>query len=386
MDKVLFLVPGPHLSDAARQVARWAAELPRYQAEPCVAVLGEDGPCSQWMRDAGVTVVALGKPRLFHFALLPQLRQLVQSWRPHVIHTWGAAALRLAAVGRWAAGTPAVRLFASAPFQHGELASEASWVDRLWLGQAHRVCATGEAHAAKLRYAGVPPERIVVVRPTAAESGPAPAAGEDVRQALGLAAGTPLVACIGPQERAAGFAEAVWGFNILAQCARDLHLVMIGMGPDRPRLEYYDYCVGTSRVHFLPFPSGEPGRLLSQVDVVWVPSLNDTGAQTVLEAMTVGRPVVVARSPELAEMVVEGQTGLLFPAGDKATLARTTLGLLRNPELLRRYGEAGRERARSAFALGDQVRRLAHLYESALRTGAEQPAQSTPGALPAQTA
>jgi glycosyltransferase involved in cell wall biosynthesis len=102
--------------------------------------------------------------------------------------------------------------------------------------------------------------------------------------------------------------------------------------------------------------------------------------------MTMGRPVVASCSPELAELVVDGQTGLLFAPGDKAALARQTLQLLLNPELQRQYGEAARERARSEFAAGDQVRCLVRLYESTIRAGPEQPTRGVPGALPARAA
>jgi glycosyltransferase involved in cell wall biosynthesis len=386
MYKVLFLLPAQQWDGAARQVAMWTAGLSRHGVQSCVAVLGPDGACGQALRDAGVAVEVLGQPRLFHLAVLPRLFRLTQSWGPHIIHTWGAAALRLATVALWARGAPAVRLIASAPLGDGRPAAGAGRLDRLWLGQAYRVCATGAAQAARLLRAGVPAPRLVVLPAWIAGWEPAPAAGDDVRQVLGLAAGTPLVACAGPLERAGGFKEAIWAFNILAQVAGDLHLLLIGAGPDRPLLEHHAHASGTGRVHFLPPPPGNVGRLLAQVDVVWVPRANDTGASTVFEAMAVGRPVVASRSPELAELVVDGQTGLLCAAGDKADLARQTLGLLRNPELRRRYGEAGRKRVRWEFAADDQVRRLARLYESAIRDEAELPTPSAPGALPGRAA
>jgi glycosyltransferase involved in cell wall biosynthesis len=380
MYKVLFLVPGTHQTGGARQVALWAAGLPRHNFETRVAVLGPDGSCSQSLRAAGVAVEVLGRPRLFHLAVLPRLRRLVQSWRPHVIHTWGLTALPLAAVGRWACDAPAVRLVASALLRHGRPRGT-GWLDRLWVGQAHRVCATGTAQAARLLQAGVAAPQLVVMPPGIARQNPTPAPGGDIRQALGLTAGTPLVACAGPLEQAGGFKEAIWAFNILGQVAGDLHLLVIGTGPDRPRLEHHAHAGGTGRVHFLPPSPGDVGRLLAQVDVVWVPSLNDSAASTVLEAMAVGRPVVACRSPELTELVLDGQTGLLFAAGDKAALARQTLALLRNPEQRRRYGAAGRERARSEFAADDQVRRLARLYESTLGAEAAFPTPRAPGSL-----
>ena len=148
MYKVLFLLSGQQRDGAARQVALWTAGLLHHSVKSRVAVLDPDGPCDQALRDAGVAVEALGRPRLFHLAVLPRLLRLTQSWGPHIIHTWGTAALRLAAVALWVRGAPAVRLIASAPLGRGRPAAGARWLDRLWLGQAHRICATGAAQAA----------------------------------------------------------------------------------------------------------------------------------------------------------------------------------------------------------------------------------------------
>ena len=53
-------------------------------------------------------------------------------------------------------------------------------------------------------------------------------------------------------------------------------------------------------------------------------SLADRGSIAALEAMAAARPVVASRWPGLAEVIAEGETGVLVPPGDQATLARET--------------------------------------------------------------
>jgi glycosyltransferase involved in cell wall biosynthesis len=102
--------------------------------------------------------------------------------------------------------------------------------------------------------------------------------------------------------------------------------------------------------------------VLRRADVVWVPSRRDGGWNVALEAMALGRPVVAARLPGLAELVGEGETGALVAPGDKIGLARQTRLLLDDADRRRRCGEAGRERVRERFAVAGFVRRYLDLY------------------------
>jgi glycosyltransferase involved in cell wall biosynthesis len=65
---------------------------------------------------------------------------------------------------------------------------------------------------------------------------------------------------------------------------------------------------------------------------------------SILEAMASSLPVVASNIRGSREEVVEGETGLLFPAGDFHALAGALRELLDNPGLARKMGERGREK------------------------------------------
>ena len=77
-----------------------------------------------------------------------------------------------------------------------------------------------------------------------------------------------------------------------------------------------------------------------------------------IEAAAHGLPVIGTRSGGVAEAVVDGSTGLLGEPGDEEAMAKSMLKLYGNPELHRRYGSAGRERAKNLFDLRKQNRKL----------------------------
>lgn len=74
-----------------------------------------------------------------------------------------------------------------------------------------------------------------------------------------------------------------------------------------------------------------------------------------IEAMAAGLPVVAPAAGGPLEIVVDGETGLLYPPGDATAAAAAVLRLVRDPALARRMGEAGRERVRRVFTPERQI-------------------------------
>ncbi|MBY0525731.1 MAG: glycosyltransferase [Gemmataceae bacterium] len=326
--KVLFVISDLEYRGAAKQLGLLARGLPRDRFEPHVCVLGAETPRTKELRTAGVPVEALGWRHALNLGAAWRLRGLLRNLHAEVVHVWGQRPLMAVALLCGGRG----RMLATLP----------NAVHKRGIG-AELV------HAMLLRRV----ERIVSTPPAVAEmpnSGAAPA-------------GMRFIACVGPLERHKGFRDAIWTFDILRYVEEDVHLVIAGDGPDRPRLEQFVRDTRTSdRVHIIGGQE-QIGPLLARAEVVWVPSRTTGGVNVALEAMMLGRPVIAARTPELAELVVDGRTGLFFPPGDKVTLARLTRGLLTDAALCQRLGEAGRERALAAFSVSALVERMAGLYE-----------------------
>jgi glycosyltransferase involved in cell wall biosynthesis len=125
----------------------------------------------------------------------------------------------------------------------------------------------------------------------------------------------------------------------LLDAARGLNLVVAGDGPLRDRV---------------PFARGfvqhdELQQLYARAAVVACPSRREGFGVACLEAMAHGRPVVATRVGGLLDLVVDGETGIVVPPRDPAALRSALERLLADPDLRRRLGAAGRERARLHF-------------------------------------
>ena len=69
------------------------------------------------------------------------------------------------------------------------------------------------------------------------------------------------------------------------------------------------------------------------------------------------------------ELVVDGECGLVVPAGDVEALARALETLYDDPELRRRMGRAARERIGRHFSSEDTLRRTLALYDDVMENG-----------------
>ncbi|HSW65814.1 MAG TPA: glycosyltransferase family 4 protein [Bacillota bacterium] len=104
-------------------------------------------------------------------------------------------------------------------------------------------------------------------------------------------------------------------------------------------------------------------RLMAKNTLLVVPSRYPDNLPTVcLEAMATGRPVVAAAVGGIPEMVIDGDTGLLFRTGDSDELAEKIADILRDPGLARRMGRAARSRAEKEFSVQKYIHTTIKLY------------------------
>jgi glycosyltransferase involved in cell wall biosynthesis len=100
----------------------------------------------------------------------------------------------------------------------------------------------------------------------------------------------------------------------------------------------------------------------SIVVVATVPNLHASGITVCLEAMAMARPVIATRTPGMEHYIVDGETGLLVPAGDHGALALSILRLLNDPAEAREMGLRGRERVLARFTTRHQASALAEVF------------------------
>lgn len=148
-------------------------------------------------------------------------------------------------------------------------------------------------------------------------------------------------------------------------------LGVAGRGPLEPALKAYARELGLDEaVNFLGFVSPVQ-RALEDAAIVVVPSIGEGFGMVALEAMERGRPVVASAVGGLPEIVADGETGLVVPAGDAEALGEAIVELAGNLPRAATMGRAGRERALAEFPPERCAERIEALYAAALGPAAE---------------
>jgi glycosyltransferase involved in cell wall biosynthesis len=109
--------------------------------------------------------------------------------------------------------------------------------------------------------------------------------------------------------------------------------------------------------------------VLAAASVVLVPSRVEPFGNTAVEALFAGRPLVASAVQGLAEIVVDGENGLLVPPDDPAALATAIGRLLDDPDLARRLADRGREDAVDRFSRATYQQRIAASVAELRRPG-----------------
>jgi glycosyltransferase involved in cell wall biosynthesis len=145
-----------------------------------------------------------------------------------------------------------------------------------------------------------------------------------------------------------------------------VEFLLAGDGPLRPELERLVVQLGLEgRVLFLGERRDIPA-VLAALDILVVPSSSESLSNVILEAMAAGVAVVATGVGGTPELVLEGETGLLVPAGSDEALAAAMERFLTQPSLRLHCSARARDFARTHFACQYARDQYCRLYDTLL--------------------
>jgi glycosyltransferase involved in cell wall biosynthesis len=330
-----------------RQLVTTLQFLDPAKYEVSVGCLKKRGPFLPDVEALGIPVFEFPINSLHNAGTLRSFRRLaahLKAERVDIVHAFDYYTNLFAVpAARWA-GVPVI-IASRRNLAHGRTALERLAL-RAACSLAHRVLANSAAAARTCVGFTAADFRKVDVIPNAID----PAAYEPEQSILELrrARGWPgdelcvgVVAALRPEKGHRTFLRAA---AIVAARHSETRFILIGDGPQRPALEALARELGVAgRVIFAGDRSDVP-ECLAALDLAVQPSDFESLPNAVLEAMAAARPVVATRVGGTPELIEEGRTGYLVPAGDAETMAVRILDLLREPARRRAFGNAGRAR------------------------------------------
>lgn len=315
-----------------------------------------DGPFVELAREAGFAVDVVPLGGALDIRSSRRLLRAFRARRTQLVHTHGHFAVNVLArvAARLSGAAVLSHMHIENVFRDGRGRGAQVLVDNATARLCFAIVAVSDATRRSLVAQGYPADRLVTVR-----NGIEPM---ELAQPTRLADGPTVL-------EVARIAE-VKGQRVLIDALAQLDATAVLVGTDLERggayereLREHAARVGVGdRVVFAGYRD-DIAELLAGCDVFCLPSTLEGLPIVVLEAMAQARPVVATPAGGTAELVVDGETGILVPAGDPEALARALAELLGNPDRARALGVAGRERVRRDFSADRAAERVLELYE-----------------------
>ncbi|WP_283742664.1 glycosyltransferase family 4 protein [Sideroxydans sp. CL21] len=186
---------------------------------------------------------------------------------------------------------------------------------------------------------------------------------QTVRQGLGIARDSKVVLFVGRLNRDKGMLDLAAAFDTIAKQYPDVELLLVGAEEDVPFSRIQEICHAESeRLRYISF-SSKPEHYMTAADILCLPSYREGFGMTIIEAAACGVPAVASRIYGITDAVADGETGLLFPAGDVNALTRALSKLITENELRQQMGNEARKRALNLFSSEKITRELVALYD-----------------------
>ena len=157
---------------------------------------------------------------------------------------------------------------------------------------------------------------------------------------------------------------------------KQIQVVLMGSGKEKPHLQAEAASRGLSNLHFLPpLPKQDMPAALGAADACLailkpIELYKTTYPNKVFDYMAAGRPVILAIDGVIRQVVEDADAGLFVPPGDAAALANVIKELTSNPEKCRKMGMNGRTLIVSRFSRKELAGQFTALLESVWRRDA----------------
>ncbi|MBI3302972.1 MAG: glycosyltransferase [Deltaproteobacteria bacterium] len=359
LPKVAFVIDELEVGGSQRQLYMMAAGLAGRGWQVQVVCLQPVLTMATDFTAAGVPVQLIQKRSKLDLRLVSTLYHFFRREQVTVVHAFSSTAEFFAGLAARLGGS---RVVASIRNYNESLPLVHRMGKKLACALASAVVANSQAGAQAAVAAGIVADEKVHVVPNGIESRRPAVAQKEARLCLGVPAEAIVVLSVGRPVWEKGYEVTIEIAKRLAARHSQTLFLIAGDGPLRSVLEQRIQEAGVGeRVRLLGERRDVP-VLLAAADLYLNTSVSEGLSNSIMEAMAAGVPVLAAAAGGTPELVLDGETGLLFPPRDHALAIEKLDHLISNPGFRLTLGDQGRWSVEARYGLEAMLSRLESLY------------------------
>jgi glycosyltransferase involved in cell wall biosynthesis len=365
------------LSDGGAEAVLYQLCTTSNSHQHIVISLMDDGKYGPLLREAGISVYALGMPRgRLVFAGLWRLWRILRRERPDLVQTWMYHANLVGGVFSRLAGIRAIcwgihntstepALIGRSTFLVSRVCAILSrWIPCQIVCCAHRAVVTHQV-------IGYDAERCVVIPNgyDVARFRPDRVASRSVRQALSVSDTHPCIGLVARFDRQKDHANLIAALARVSAVGWEFETLLVGTGMDtnnRMLMELIEVSRLSNSVHLLG-QRDDITSVMNALDLHVMSSVHEAFPNVLAEAMACGTPCVTTDVGDAALIV--GDTGWVVPPRDPEALAGAVVEALRERQDAKRWAvrqAAARDRIADQFSLETMVSSYEHVWRRCL--------------------
>ncbi len=328
----------------------------------------QSNPFIETARAQGIAVETIRERGVCDPAAMQALPEAVRKLAPDVVQTHAVKSHFLAR------STGLERIAPWVAFHHGYTSTSMrtrlyNQLDRWSLTAARRVVTVSGPFRDALIRKGVPRERIEIVHNAIAHDWEAarrtPEEALKLRSELGIPEQKPVILIVGRLSEEKDHLTLIEAVAALRERV-EMHLMVVGEGPERPRIERRVAELGLRQQVTLTGHKNSSAPYYGIANVAVLSSRTEGSPNALLEAMAAGVPVVATAVGGIPEIVTDRESALLVQPGDPKAMTAAIGRLLAESDLRERLSQRARERVVTFHSPEQRVGRICKIYRTLL--------------------
>jgi glycosyltransferase involved in cell wall biosynthesis len=360
--RILHLDSGREWRGGQQQVFWLACGLAQLKAEQHLLVQ-QKSPLALKLAEANISFNRQSYSSELDPLALFRLCGFLRKFRPEIVHAHDSRTLGLAVLAKHL--LPGWKLVAARRVTFS-IRSNKLWKWK-YIEGVDRIIAVSQQVRQQLLHDGIPSTHVSVVY-DGFPGMPAPEMEqrEMARRHWNIPQGKILVGAIGNFTEEKGHEYLVRAWPEINRVLPSSYLMLVGDGPLRSNLENLSKQLGVNgSIRFAGFQQ-DLTKVWPAIDFFIYPSLREGLGSTLLAAMNYRIPVCASNAGGIPEVVIDGQTGLLFPPADARALASILVGLVQNPQQASRLVQNAAAHVEKNFRLDQMVAGTWKIYRELL--------------------